>query len=47
MYITIQISFVRGIITFVPDVIMCIPQVDPLSHQVKLCDFGSAKMLVC
>lgn len=22
-------------------------QVDPLTHQVKLCDFGSAKMLVC
>lgn len=22
-------------------------QVDPLSHQVKICDFGSAKMLVC
>jgi protein brassinosteroid insensitive 2 len=22
-------------------------QVDPLTHQVKLCDFGSAKVLVC
>jgi len=26
----------------------CLPiQVDPLTHQVKLCDFGSAKVLVC
>lgn len=29
------------------DFILCILQVDPLTHQVKLCDFGSAKMLVC
>lgn len=26
---------------------MHVLQVDPLTHQVKLCDFGSAKVLVC
>lgn len=31
----------------VSDVILGILQVDPLTHQVKLCDFGSAKVLVC
>ena len=25
---------------------VCFLQVDPLTHQVKICDFGSAKMLV-
>lgn len=28
------------------ELILGIVQVDPLTHQVKLCDFGSAKMLV-
>jgi hypothetical protein len=27
-------------------VYLCAWQVDPLTHQVKICDFGSAKVLV-
>lgn len=29
------------------EIVLGFVQVDPLTHQVKLCDFGSAKMLVC
>lgn len=33
--------------SLISNVILCILQVDSHTHQVKLCDFGSAKMLVC